>query len=278
MVVDNWTRSAMRDGRVVAELLLRLKKAHVTPVFLASPSMSNLRWGIRQPRSRSTRYDGDSAKISRCTPNTQLSWSDGPGGSADGYESTSRQCNGSLAVGSKSTVRISLLSLYFTSIWEKLSFSSRGWRRRNCSFFLFHSFCRFFFIFLPFFKSLQMQKRFFLSFSFRCHSFVSFSTLQFFFCLGEKNDTHCPKFLFWFQSVGYIVRVFWSFPWLACVSFNSRWGKRGRYVAVFGYFPLKTLDQIPIYPLNVQLFSRYKKWLFFYFYFNSKHIEFTEYS
>ncbi|VVB14020.1 unnamed protein product [Arabis nemorensis] len=103
MVVDNWTKSAMRDGGVVAELLLRLKEAHVTPVFLANPSMETLRWGIRQPRSRSTRYDGDSTKISRCSTNTPLSWTDGPGGSADCYESTSRQINESLAVGSKST-------------------------------------------------------------------------------------------------------------------------------------------------------------------------------
>ncbi|KFK37729.1 hypothetical protein AALP_AA3G021800 [Arabis alpina] len=89
MVIDNWTKSAMRDGEVVAELLLRLKEAHVTPVFLTNPSMATLQWGIRQPRSRSTRYDGDSTKISRCSTNTPLSWND------DGYESTSYQIHGS---------------------------------------------------------------------------------------------------------------------------------------------------------------------------------------
>ncbi|ESQ41055.1 hypothetical protein EUTSA_v10015313mg [Eutrema salsugineum] len=92
MVADNWTKSAMRDGGVVAELLLSLKEADVTPVFLAKPAVSALRWGIRQPRSRFTRCDG---------PGGSGGGPSSPSAYADGYEATSRQINGSLAVGSK---------------------------------------------------------------------------------------------------------------------------------------------------------------------------------
>ncbi|KAG2243438.1 hypothetical protein Bca52824_094728 [Brassica carinata] len=38
---DDWTKSAMRDGEVVAELLVRLKKAKVRPVLFSCPTM---RW------------------------------------------------------------------------------------------------------------------------------------------------------------------------------------------------------------------------------------------
>ncbi|XP_010540301.1 PREDICTED: uncharacterized protein LOC104814118 [Tarenaya hassleriana] len=123
-VADDWTKSAMRDGGVVAERLLRLKEAKVKPLVFGSSAVAVLRWGIRQPRTRSPRGDGvsqmkdtDSAKTSRCSPSTPLSWSGGCGGSggggssspsayADGYEATSRQTSGSLAVGSRSKIVI----------------------------------------------------------------------------------------------------------------------------------------------------------------------------
>ncbi|XP_010519650.1 PREDICTED: uncharacterized protein LOC104799044 isoform X1 [Tarenaya hassleriana] len=121
-VTDDWISSATRDGGVVAEMLLRLKEAKVTPAVFTNPAVAALRWGFRQPRSRSQRCDGvsqrketDSAKNSRCSPSTPLSWSGGSGGGggssspstcADGYEATSCQTSGSLAVGSRSKVLI----------------------------------------------------------------------------------------------------------------------------------------------------------------------------
>ncbi|CAA7023235.1 unnamed protein product [Microthlaspi erraticum] len=109
---DEWTRSAMRDGGVVAELLVSLKEAKV-----ANPTVAALRWGIRQPRSRCPRKEAESAKNSRCSPSTPLSWSGGCGGSSsspsayvDGYEATSRQISGSFAVGSRSKDMASLRS------------------------------------------------------------------------------------------------------------------------------------------------------------------------
>uniref|UniRef100_A0A1J3DP20 Uncharacterized protein n=1 Tax=Noccaea caerulescens TaxID=107243 RepID=A0A1J3DP20_NOCCA len=110
---DDWTRSAMRDGGVVAELLVSLKEAKVTHVLIANPTVAALRWGIRQPRSRSPRKEAESAKNSRCSPSTPLSWSGGCGGSSsspsayvDGYEATSRRISGSFAVGSRSKVLV----------------------------------------------------------------------------------------------------------------------------------------------------------------------------
>ncbi|CAH2044400.1 unnamed protein product [Thlaspi arvense] len=108
VAADDWTKTAMRDGEVVAELLVRLKEAKVTPVLLANPTVAALRWGIQQPRSRSPRKEAESAKNSRCSPSTPLSWSGGCGGSSsspsayiDGYEATSRRISG---VGSRSKV------------------------------------------------------------------------------------------------------------------------------------------------------------------------------
>ncbi|KAL1212618.1 hypothetical protein V5N11_021179 [Cardamine amara subsp. amara] len=104
---DDWTKSAMRDGEVVAELLVSLKEAKVTPLLFMNPTVEALRWGIRQPRSRSPRKEAES----RCSPSTPLSWSGGcgassssPSGYVDGYEATSRRriC----AVGSRSKVLV----------------------------------------------------------------------------------------------------------------------------------------------------------------------------
>ncbi|ESQ32054.1 hypothetical protein EUTSA_v10004910mg [Eutrema salsugineum] len=113
VAADEWTNSAMRDGEVVAELLVRLKEAKVTPLLFTNPTVAALRWGIRQPRSRSPRIEAESAKNSRCSPSTPLSWSGGCGGSSsspsayvDGYEATSRRISGSFAVGSRFKVLV----------------------------------------------------------------------------------------------------------------------------------------------------------------------------
>ncbi|CAE6120253.1 unnamed protein product [Arabidopsis arenosa] len=99
---DDWTKCAMRDGEVVAELLVKLKQAKV----IKNPIVAALRWGIQQPRSRCPRKETES----RCSPSTPLSWSGGCGGSSsspsgyvDGYEATSRQIS---AVGSRSKVLV----------------------------------------------------------------------------------------------------------------------------------------------------------------------------
>lgn len=85
---DEWVRAAMTDDSVVVELLVRLKKQtnHVAKSE-AETVAAPLRWGMRQPRSRSSRCDAvsmrrkdaaDSANNSmRASPTTPLSWSGG---------------------------------------------------------------------------------------------------------------------------------------------------------------------------------------------------------
>lgn len=83
---DEWVRAAMTDDSVVVELLVRLKK-QTNHVAKSEAVAAPLRWGIRQPRSRSSRCDAvsmrrkdaaDSANNSmRASPTTPLSWSGG---------------------------------------------------------------------------------------------------------------------------------------------------------------------------------------------------------
>ncbi|KAL5785992.1 hypothetical protein ACOSQ2_008384 [Xanthoceras sorbifolium] len=110
---DEWVRAAMTDDSVVVELLVRLKQAQAQAAMPVAKSVAvaELRWGIRQPRSRSLstmRCDGagsqrggkggDSATSNsrRASPTTPLSWSGGGGGAvspsatADAFEETSR--------------------------------------------------------------------------------------------------------------------------------------------------------------------------------------------
>ncbi|KAK1549837.1 hypothetical protein Q3G72_008702 [Acer saccharum] len=113
-VKDEWVRAAMTDDSVVVELLVRLKQAQAQaamPVSKSAAAVAALRWGIRQPRSRSsaTRCDGavsqkggkggdsgTSSGMMRASPTTPLSWSGGGGGAvspsatADAFEETSR--------------------------------------------------------------------------------------------------------------------------------------------------------------------------------------------
>ncbi|KAJ0247396.1 hypothetical protein HA466_0168120 [Hirschfeldia incana] len=124
---DEWVAAAMTDDQMVIELLLRLKQAETTVSENPSTNLLPLQWGIRQRRSRSSRFRGgggggtvrvtlkkdvDSA---RGSPKTPLSWSDGSGSgggdsasppsaaAADGFEETSRQasCSTSTVSGSK---------------------------------------------------------------------------------------------------------------------------------------------------------------------------------
>lgn len=62
VTADDWTKSAMRDGEVVAELLVRLKKAKVRPVLFSCPT---LQWGNRQRRSRKKLIQLDVARVHR---------------------------------------------------------------------------------------------------------------------------------------------------------------------------------------------------------------------
>ncbi|GLT76838.1 hypothetical protein SLA2020_484730 [Shorea laevis] len=107
MVKDEWVRAAMTDDSVVVELLVRLKQAQAAPPSPKS-AVTALKWGIRQPRSRSltmrcdgsNKKDGDSNISTRGSPTTPLSWSGGGGAAspstADGFEETSRHVHRSL--------------------------------------------------------------------------------------------------------------------------------------------------------------------------------------
>lgn len=110
-VKDQWVAAAMTDDQMVAELLLRLKHAGTeTPETNPAP----LRWGIRQRRSRSSRFGGGGVTLKkdadsvRGSPKTPLSWSGGSGGvggdsASPSAEDTSRQasCSTSTGYGSK---------------------------------------------------------------------------------------------------------------------------------------------------------------------------------
>ncbi|MFQ6619202.1 hypothetical protein Gotur_000691 [Gossypium turneri] len=99
MVKDEWIRAAITDDNVVVELLVRLKQAQAAPPAPKS-GLPALRWGIRQPRSRSmllrcdAKRDGDFNVSARGSPTTPLCWSGGSGdaspSAADGFEETSK--------------------------------------------------------------------------------------------------------------------------------------------------------------------------------------------
>ncbi|XVE53566.1 hypothetical protein DITRI_Ditri03aG0013100 [Diplodiscus trichospermus] len=101
---DEWVRAAMTDDNVVVELLVRLKQAQASP-SAAKSTVTALKWGIRQPRSRpmmircDAKRDGDFSVSTRGSPTTPLSWSGGGGAAspsaADGSEETSRYVLGS---------------------------------------------------------------------------------------------------------------------------------------------------------------------------------------
>ncbi|KAH0851792.1 hypothetical protein HID58_094465 [Brassica napus] len=90
---DDWTKSAMRDGEVVAELLVKLKKAKVRPVLFSCPT---LRWGTGSHGREKKLNQRDVARVHR-------SWSasSSPSAYLDGHEATI----GSSPVGSRSKVR-----------------------------------------------------------------------------------------------------------------------------------------------------------------------------
>ncbi|XP_030534092.1 uncharacterized protein LOC115743454 isoform X2 [Rhodamnia argentea] len=117
---DDWMAAAMADSGVVAELLVFLKRAHAAASAAAAPVkpaiVPPVRWGVRQPRSRtaprcdapaaaaSQRKDTDSARNS---PTTPLSWSGGaasPSATADGFEESSLPANRSSSGSARSKV------------------------------------------------------------------------------------------------------------------------------------------------------------------------------
>ncbi|PPR92996.1 hypothetical protein GOBAR_AA27669 [Gossypium barbadense] len=123
-VKDEWVRAAMTDDNVVVELLVRLKQAQAAPPAPKSAVVA-LKWGIRQPRSKSmlmrcdAKRDGDFNVSTRRSPTTPLSWSGGGGAAspsaADGFEETSKQVLRSpLAAPSRSKLSGANLSLYHT--------------------------------------------------------------------------------------------------------------------------------------------------------------------
>lgn len=100
-VKDDWVGAALTDDSVVVELLVRLKQTQAAKSMVTP--LAALRWGMRQPRSRSLRCDavsqrgkeGDSTNSARASPTTPLSWSGGggaasPSATGDAFEETSR--------------------------------------------------------------------------------------------------------------------------------------------------------------------------------------------
>uniref|UniRef100_A0A1J3GEZ5 Uncharacterized protein n=1 Tax=Noccaea caerulescens TaxID=107243 RepID=A0A1J3GEZ5_NOCCA len=117
---DEWVASALTDDEMVVELLLRLKHAGtVESESNPAANLPELRWGIRQRRSRPSRlgvgvggYLKKETDSARASPMTPLCWSGGSGSrgstspsavTADGFEDTSRQssCSTSTRSGSK---------------------------------------------------------------------------------------------------------------------------------------------------------------------------------
>ncbi|XP_010525936.1 PREDICTED: uncharacterized protein LOC104803640 [Tarenaya hassleriana] len=112
--IDYWVTAAIMDDQMVAALLLRLKQAKTTAEKNPETLLPPLGWGIRQKRSRPSRFvcvagvpvkEADSVRGSPVTP---LSWSGGSGSSggaaatADGIEEISRQASCSTSAGSGS--------------------------------------------------------------------------------------------------------------------------------------------------------------------------------
>lgn len=125
-VKDDWVAAAMTNDEMVVELLIRLKHAGTVVAHNPTVNLPPLRWGIRQRRSRSSRFGGGGVLVSlkkdvdsvRASPKTPLSWSGGSGSgggsaspsaaTADGFEDTSRQASCSTSTGSGSKVHFSL--------------------------------------------------------------------------------------------------------------------------------------------------------------------------
>ncbi|VVB10729.1 unnamed protein product [Arabis nemorensis] len=146
-VKDDWVEAAMTDDEMVVELLLRLKHAGTVVADNPTANLPPLRWGIRQRRSRSSRFGGGGGGVLvtlkkdvdsvRASPKTPLSWSGGSGSgggcsaspssaaTADGFEDTSRQASCSTSTGSGSKA---FLTNEITS-----SFSKRLKKRKSSS-------------------------------------------------------------------------------------------------------------------------------------------------
>ncbi|XP_035548854.1 uncharacterized protein LOC109008228 isoform X3 [Juglans regia] len=107
MARDEWVSVAITDDTVVAELLVRLKQSQAASSSLKSwpRAVVPLRWGLRQPRSRSVSLRCDAvlpikeADSTRGSPTTPLSWSGGasPSATADSFEESSFHASFSFA-------------------------------------------------------------------------------------------------------------------------------------------------------------------------------------
>ena len=121
LVKDEWVAAAMTDDEMVVELLIRLKHAGTVVSEDPSTNLPPLRWGVRQRRSRSSRFGVNGGVVSlkkdvdsaRGSPKTPLSWSGGGSASpsADGFEDTSLQASCSTSTGSGS--KVPFLSISF---------------------------------------------------------------------------------------------------------------------------------------------------------------------
>ncbi|KAK7270636.1 hypothetical protein RJT34_25942 [Clitoria ternatea] len=106
MCDDDWVKVAMVDDSLVVDLLLRLHRPPPPP-----PPSLNLRWTVRQRRSRSLQRHATAhhkPESTRASPTTPLSWSGATsvsgGGPVDGYEESSRPAKVAVTETSRSKV------------------------------------------------------------------------------------------------------------------------------------------------------------------------------
>ncbi|CAH8360749.1 unnamed protein product [Eruca vesicaria subsp. sativa] len=125
-VTDEWVTAAMTDDQMVVELLLRLKHAGTVAAETPEANLAPLRWGIRQRRSRSSRFGGVTLKKDvdtvRGSPKTPFSWS---GGGSSSGEDTSGQasCSTSTGYGSKALPTNEITSFFSKRLKNKKSSS-----------------------------------------------------------------------------------------------------------------------------------------------------------
>ncbi|GFZ17226.1 hypothetical protein Acr_26g0004960 [Actinidia rufa] len=84
---EDWVRAAMEDDSVVAELLMRLRRAAPPKRESRSPALP-LEWSVRQRRSKPTLHAAKKKEKPTVSPTTPLSWSGAT--SVSGAEESSR--------------------------------------------------------------------------------------------------------------------------------------------------------------------------------------------
>ncbi|CAH8382444.1 unnamed protein product [Eruca vesicaria subsp. sativa] len=110
MTDRDWTRQAMSDDSLVADVLISLHHLNPPPPpDKSGASDLKLKWCVRQPRSKPTPPSRKKGEHTRGSPSTPLSWSGatslsggvGVGAAVDGVEESSRAIKLSSAVRSK---------------------------------------------------------------------------------------------------------------------------------------------------------------------------------